>query len=82
VATPAGGTGEIVKDGDNGLLFAPGDHLDLAEKINCLSVDVELRRRLIKAGWRTIDERFSATRMIDRYERYFQELVQSVSQAA
>lgn len=82
VATPAGGTGEIVKDGDNGLLFAPGNHLELAEKINCLSVDVELRRGLTKAGWRTIDESFNASRMIDRYESYFQELVQPVSQAA
>jgi glycosyltransferase involved in cell wall biosynthesis len=78
VATPAGGTGEIVKDGDNGLLFAPGDHHQLADQINCLAADIELRRKLTKAGWRTIDEEFNSSRMINRYESYFQELIQTV----
>jgi glycosyltransferase involved in cell wall biosynthesis len=74
VATPAGGTGEIVKDNENGLLFAPGDSHDLAEKIARLIDDVDLRRRLSRAGWQTIADDFSLSRMIDQYEDYLQKV--------
>lgn len=75
VATPAGGTGEIIKDGENGLLFAPGDHRDLANKITCLSMDLPLRQTLTLSGWRTIVNHFDSAGMIDRYEGYLQAIV-------
>src|SRR5688500_4381179 len=52
IATTAGGTTEILIDGENGLLFAPGDAEDLAQKITCLAIDPELRRNLALAGQR------------------------------
>jgi glycogen(starch) synthase len=81
VATPAGGTGEIVKDGENGLLFAPGDSHDLAEKIGRLLGDVDLRQRLAKAGWQTIVDDFSLPRMIDQYENYLDEIAYGTTTA-
>jgi glycogen(starch) synthase len=77
VATPAGGTGEIVRDGENGLLFAPGDSHDLAEQIGRLLDDDELRQRLARAGWQTVADEFSLSRMIDQYEAYLQEVAQA-----
>jgi glycosyltransferase involved in cell wall biosynthesis len=77
VATPTGGTTEILKDGENGLLFAAGDAEDLAQKILCLAADPGLRRRLALAGQQTVIERFTKTKMMDEIESYLQEVFQS-----
>jgi glycosyltransferase involved in cell wall biosynthesis len=78
VATPTGGTPEIVSEGENGLLFMPNDPDDLAQKITQLMDDPELRRKLAYAGKRTIMERFTMMKMMDEIESYLQE-VASVS---
>jgi glycosyltransferase involved in cell wall biosynthesis len=70
VATPTGGTGEILVDGKNGLLFTPDDAEDLAQKILSLANDSELRQRLALAGRQTIAERFTLTKMLDEIENY------------
>jgi glycosyltransferase involved in cell wall biosynthesis len=77
VATPTGGTAEIVLDGENGLLFAPSDPEDLAQKILYLATDLKLRRRLALAGHQTIVERFTKTKMMDEIESYLEEVFQS-----
>ena len=74
VATPTGGTTEILTDGENGLLFAPGDAEDLAQKIASLAADPEFRNRLALAGQRTVVERFTMTKMMDEIESYLQEV--------
>jgi glycosyltransferase involved in cell wall biosynthesis len=43
---------EIVDDGDNGLLFAPADAADLAEKVRRLFLDPGLQRRMREAALR------------------------------
>ena len=79
VATPTGGTTEILTDGENGLLFAPDDAEDLAQKIVCLAADPKLRRRLALAGQQTVVERFTKTKMMDEVESYLQEIFRSSS---
>ena len=77
VATPTGGTTEILIDRENGLLFAAGDAKDLAQKIVCLGADPTLRRRLALGGEQTVVERFTKTKMMDEIESYLQEVFQS-----
>ena len=77
VATPTGGTTEVLIDGENGLLFAMGDAEDLAQKIICLAADPKLRRRLALAGQQTVAERFTKTKMMDEIETYLQEAFRS-----
>jgi glycosyltransferase involved in cell wall biosynthesis len=77
VATPTGGTTEILSDGQNGLLFAPGDSDDLAQKITTLAADAGLRRRLALAGLKTVMEQFTWTKMMDEIEGYLQEVVRA-----
>jgi glycosyltransferase involved in cell wall biosynthesis len=72
VATPTGGTPEIVLDGENGLLFTPGNAEDLAQKIARLADDPETRRRLAQAGKQTVLERFTMTQMVDDIESFLQ----------
>ena len=74
VATPTGGTPEIVLDGENGLLFTPGNSDDLAQKIARLLDDSELRTKLAKAGKQTILERFTVARMMDDIESFLHDV--------
>jgi glycosyltransferase involved in cell wall biosynthesis len=74
VATSIGGTTEILTDGENGLLFAPGNAEDLAQKIARLAADPELRQRLALAGRQIVVERFTRTKMMDEIEGYLQEV--------
>lgn len=74
IATPTGGTSEILKDGDNGLLFAPGDAEELAQKIANLITDPKLRYKLAQAGQQTVINRFTKVKMIDKIENYLQEI--------
>ena len=51
IATDGGGVTEVVRDGENGLLVAPGDPEALAARSSGSSADDELRERL-RAGAR------------------------------
>jgi len=59
VATAAGGIKEIIEDGRNGFLAAPGDAAALAEKIIKLASDADLRKKFAASGRKTA-EKFSA----------------------
>ncbi len=75
VATPAGGTKEIVVDGQNGLMFPPGDSHALAATIDRLIKDPLLGQRLAEAGQQTIAQRYTLEGMIDRYEDFLQDVL-------
>jgi glycosyltransferase involved in cell wall biosynthesis len=70
VATPTGGTTEIIVNGENGLIFASDDAEDLAQKVAELASDSELRHRLAATGRQTVMEKFNLDRMIDQVENY------------
>jgi len=74
VATPSGGTPEILTDGENGLLFTPGDADDLAGCLRRLAADPALRRRLAQAGRQTIMDRWTETAMMDEIEGYLRKI--------
>jgi glycosyltransferase involved in cell wall biosynthesis len=66
VATPVGGTPEVVADGETGLLVPPRDPAALAAAIRELLGDPERRRAMGEAGYRRASERFSAATMAAR----------------
>ena len=70
IATPTGGTSEIIRDEENGLLFEPGNSQELAQKIACLAVNLQLRKQLRNAGRKTVSEQFTLTKMLDLYEGF------------
>ena len=67
VASHVGGLAEVVIDGHNGLLFEPGNHHMLAEKLELVLSDSALRRKLSRNAqlaasdysWSRIGARFS-----------------------
>jgi glycogen(starch) synthase len=70
VATPTGGTKEILVDGQNGLAFEPDNAQALADRLKDLAKDAALRQRLTQRGWETVSEGFTISRMINRVEAY------------
>jgi colanic acid/amylovoran biosynthesis glycosyltransferase len=60
VGTAVGGVGEIITDGVNGLLVEPKNVAALAAAMVSLQDDLELRRRLARAGRQTIVSRYDS----------------------
>lgn len=69
VGTTTGGTGEILEDGQTGLVFAPGDAAELARSILRLAGDQVLFTRLAANARRQVEDKFSFQRMVDQVER-------------
>lgn len=65
VATGTGGSGEYLRDGENCLLFPPGDADALAGCVRRLAEDAGLRARLV-AGGRETAARFTAAAFEER----------------
>jgi glycosyltransferase involved in cell wall biosynthesis len=69
IASRIGGLPYTVTDGVTGLLFEPGDAVDLARKIGRLLDDPDLRRRMGLAGRTRFEEEFVWEDVIERYFR-------------
>ena len=74
VATPVGGTPELVVDGETGLLVPPRDPEALAEALRSLVADPERARRLGEAGYARVAERFTVDRMTTRVLEVYDEV--------
>jgi glycosyltransferase involved in cell wall biosynthesis len=53
IASRTGGLAKIIRDGENGFLFEPGDHRQLRELLERIGIDPEMRHRLGEGGRRT-----------------------------
>jgi len=71
VATAVPGTAEAMVEGKTGFLVALGDHSALADKIQRLLSDGELRRRMGEAGRRRVEREFDRERMVDEHEKLY-----------
>jgi glycosyltransferase involved in cell wall biosynthesis len=73
VCTDVCGNPEVVSDGENGLLVAPGDDRALGGALNRLLLDKTLRDRLSARG-SELAARFDRTRSFTEVERTLEEL--------
>lgn len=76
VATKVGGIGDVVKDGETGILIPPGDADALAKAIVTLLKDKKLAQRMGEAGRRRIDERFTAKTMVKKISEVYKKLIE------
>lgn len=65
VASGVGGVGDIIEDGQTGLLCAPKDAGDLADKIESMLDSMSLRERLGAALREKVTKEFSIERMVE-----------------
>ncbi|MGN0861035.1 MAG: glycosyltransferase, partial [Candidatus Spyradosoma sp.] len=65
---------DIISDGENGVLVPAFDTEKYAETLARLMSDAALRERLARAARRDV-ERFARSRILDRWERFFSEIL-------
>ncbi len=58
IASNIGGIPELVRDGQDGLLFPPGHAGELAACIRALTGDDQLRQRLGQSAWKKVEEQY------------------------
>jgi glycosyltransferase involved in cell wall biosynthesis len=75
VASRVGGIREAMERDDCGLLVAPGDPVLLANAIERVYRNSELRLALARRGHDTVHRRFLASRMVGEYVDLYRELV-------
>jgi len=74
IGTNSGGIPELIEDGSTGLLYSPGDYLELADQIERLMDDAELRESLAVQGQRFALETFTPQRFGGRFNQIIHEL--------
>ena len=76
IGSATGGIPDIIKDGETGLLVQQKDSGDLAEKINRLLTEEELRRRLSERGRGFVREHFSWPAIAKSYLELFRSVLE------
>ena len=71
VATAAGGTPTVVRDGETGFVVPVGDVAGLTDRLVLLAGDPELRARLGAAGAADVRDRFTTDHMADALEAVY-----------
>jgi glycosyltransferase involved in cell wall biosynthesis len=77
IGTPLGGTKEIIRHGENGLLVSPGNAEELAQSISELIGSTTMFRRIVENGRRTVTENFTVEKMMAQIETYLTEICDS-----
>jgi glycosyltransferase involved in cell wall biosynthesis len=67
VASFGGGTNEIVNDNETGFLISTSNPKELAERLEILLKDVDLRTRMGTSGKRRVIDLFSVEQMVEKY---------------
>src|SRR5271157_1016684 len=78
VATRVGGVPELITDGEDGFLEAPGDIAAQAARVVTLLTDEDLHYRMRKAGRWNASERFCSDKIIPQYEKYYEDVVAQI----
>ena len=75
VATRVGGVPDVIRDGVDGYLVAPGDTEGLAERLTALARDPALRARMGAQGRARVLERYTVARLVDDIDRLYRSLL-------
>lgn len=76
ISTTVGGIPETVEDGVNGFLIQPGDYRALAEKIDLLVGNKELREQMGRESYRIAKEKFDINIIINQLKKIYQEILE------
>ena len=76
VATDVGGVRDVVRDGHSGFLVAARDIDAIADRLERLGLDPELRTRMGEAGRRWVLPRYAVPRLVEDVDRLYRTLLQ------
>ncbi len=80
VATRTGGIASIVKDGVNGYLIKARNSKALAEKVNLLLGNDELRKKMGQKAYETVRDRFTWEKMATQFEDIYKKFKYTTKQ--
>jgi glycosyltransferase involved in cell wall biosynthesis len=75
VATAVGGVPDLISDGETGLLSAPNDANDLAEKIRQILVNPEMTTKIIKKARESVEKNYHYRRLINDIQNIYEKLI-------
>lgn len=74
IGAKTGGISEIISDEYNGFLVPPSDPIILAQKMEMILNDKEKRDAFIKAGIKTVKEKFTAEQQFSKFNKLLEEV--------
>jgi glycosyltransferase involved in cell wall biosynthesis len=77
VATRVGGVPDVVDEGEDGFLVEPGAPAALAERLERLAREPELRERMGERGRARVLDRYAVSRLVDDIDALYRELLQA-----
>lgn len=77
IATPIGGSGEVLRHMETGLAFAPGNPEALAEQLKCLLNEPELVSELASQGQKLVQAEYNINHIVERIESYLLSVIQA-----
>jgi len=77
VASDVGGTGEAIRDGETGYLFASGDVAALARHLIALAASADLAREMGQRGLQRARDSFAVERMIRQTAQVYERLMET-----
>ncbi|CAN0627983.1 Glycosyl transferase group 1 [Burkholderia multivorans] len=75
IVSAVGGMPEVVRDGENGLLVAPGDEVALANAIERLALDRPYAEQLGSYGRKIVNERFTLAAHVEKLEGLYRSAI-------
>ena len=76
VVTPVGGIPDIVENGKNGLIFQIGDSKELAQQLENMITNKELRRKISKESLYLAQKTFNISTINKKLEKIYQKINQ------
>jgi glycosyltransferase involved in cell wall biosynthesis len=77
IATPVGGIPEIIKNHETGILVPPGDSIRLAEAINYLLENEDVRLKMAREGRKLVIEQYSLENACNKLCSIYKQLMES-----
>ncbi len=65
------GPAELISDNENGLLFEPKNHIELAKKISLLIEDKTLRKSIAQKGYETFTKKYHINTYVDKLNKLY-----------
>ena len=75
VATRVGGVPDVVRDGEDGFLVEAGETGDLADRLEQLARDPELRERMGRRGRERVLPRYAVERLVEDVDELYRSLL-------
>jgi glycosyltransferase involved in cell wall biosynthesis len=75
VATRVGGVPDVVRDGEDGFLVEAGETGDLADRLEQLARDPELRERMGRQGRERVLPRYAVDRLVEDVDELYRSLL-------